>query len=873
MGARASKDGEVAQGDTSALSPSLPHPAVTSFALPGPEGRGGRMTEGVGEHDGEGVGGVNRVSAGGAADGRGGWKERAEETWAGAATWMRVVLGARGRWDDCRTAWAEVGHAGDSRGRRQAAATDSEREAKVGTMRGCGAAQRRRGRAPRISPPGFASASAADSGARCARRMGGERKRRARAGAGSAVGSAHGHGDAYRARAGMMAGGTLRAGRASETQDRLGEDDEGTVVGGGASGNGCGVEVNATRGADPVDTASPERRRECGWFAVYGGDGGLHDVVWETIKRWASARGLANGVLVSKVAKGSVAKLEPYQGGRRGTGSLCHIAGESKRACDEGDRELAETLVIVVEGQRRRCQLERKARTWTGADASKDLVERRARRRAVEHLVGRGGASQDVASALMATRAQNKRVASIQCVRQRVRVGWGAGLVGAGREVACKAIPVSGVTSSPEGIDGSTYDYIVIGGGLAGSRSRARLSEDPAVSVLVVEAGADDRDNPAVFDIYEFTVAEGTALDWQYPAEDGRIINSGRTLGGCSSINGGWWTRGSMAQYDLWSTLLEELEADVGWNWDGMLHYMRKSENFMPPTADQLAKGAESIPVVHGSSGPVHAAFSHGMYDLSTGNPNCVSMNPVVTKIVWVDTKLPLVATGIEFATYTNTTNGTTRFIAHSSSLLGLFVYTPAVLQLSGVGDADILGPLNITTLIDLKTVGRNLQEQYFSLLGIILASASTPFRINGKFAKQPSSVVTATGILISLPSSRESSPEPDQHISPILPFPFSDMSDDELNTPPPKTAEDILKELMAALPALVAQAVAAASPTPVTPQANNLAAPPVVPFIQAPPLFAQPPPLRRSRRIPQPVRTLPFSMSFRISRRQLLRW
>jgi hypothetical protein len=89
-----------------------------------------------------------------------------------------------------------------------------------------------------------------------------------------------------------------------------------------------------------------------------------------------------------------------------------------------------------------------------------------------------------------------------------------------------KAAPVSGVTSSPEGIDGSTYDYIVIGGGLAGLTVAGRLSEDPAVSVLVVEAGADDRDNPAVFDIYEFTVALGTALDWQYPAEDGRIINS-----------------------------------------------------------------------------------------------------------------------------------------------------------------------------------------------------------------------------------------------------------------------------------------------------------------------------------------------------------
>ncbi|KAJ6524175.1 hypothetical protein B0H19DRAFT_1200585 [Mycena capillaripes] len=351
-----------------------------------------------------------------------------------------------------------------------------------------------------------------------------------------------------------------------------------------------------------------------------------------------------------------------------------------------------------------------------------------------------------------------------------------------------KATPVFGVTSSPDGIDGKTYDYIVIGGGLAGLTVAGRLSEDPAVSVLVVEAGADDRENPAVFDIYEFTVAEGTALDWQYPAEDGRIINSGKTLGGSSSINGGSWTRGSVAQYDLWSTLLEESEADVGWNWDGMLHYMRKSENFMPPTLDQLAKGAESIPAVHGSSGPVHAAFSHGMYggpqqpafiasatnasgvahcpDLSGGNPNCVSMNPVsinyndddrrsssaeayltpvektrenwvtltqhlVTKIVWADTKLPLVATGIEFATYTNTTNGTTRSTAHARKeviVAAGALRTPSILQLSGIGDADILGPLNITTLIDLKTVGRNLQEQ----TNTVIAAGGTGFPVDG---------------------------------------------------------------------------------------------------------------------------------------------
>jgi hypothetical protein len=83
-----------------------------------------------------------------------------------------------------------------------------------------------------------------------------------------------------------------------------------------------------------------------------------------------------------------------------------------------------------------------------------------------------------------------------------------------------------GVTSSADGINGETYDYVVVGGGLAGLTVAARLSEDPAISVLVVEAGADDRDNPQVFDIYQFGAALGGPLDWQYPADSGRIINS-----------------------------------------------------------------------------------------------------------------------------------------------------------------------------------------------------------------------------------------------------------------------------------------------------------------------------------------------------------
>ena len=52
--------------------------------------------------------------------------------------------------------------------------------------------------------------------------------------------------------------------------------------------------------------------------------------------------------------------------------------------------------------------------------------------------------------------------------------------------------------------------------------------------------------------------------------------NSGKTLGGSTSINGGAWTRGLNAQYDALSSLLEDSEQSVGWNWDSLFEYMKK---------------------------------------------------------------------------------------------------------------------------------------------------------------------------------------------------------------------------------------------------------------------------------------------------------
>ncbi|KAJ7674067.1 alcohol oxidase [Mycena polygramma] len=335
---------------------------------------------------------------------------------------------------------------------------------------------------------------------------------------------------------------------------------------------------------------------------------------------------------------------------------------------------------------------------------------------------------------------------------------------------------VSGVTYSSTGINGSTFDYIVVGGGLAGMTVASRLSEDPSITVLLIEAGQDDRTNPDIDDLYNYSNAFGGPMDWAWTAEQGKVIHGGKTLGGSTSINGGHWTRGLNAQYDAWSTLLEDDEASFGWNWAGMFNYMKKAETFSAPNAGQAAKGAQSIASYHGTSGPVQVTYPDLMYggpqqpafvntivnltgishfkDLNGGTPNCVSITPlsmdwhrddhrsssveayltpvesqrtnwvtlgkhIVTKLRWANSgAVPLTASGVEYAYWTNQS---TRYFANARReviIAAGAIQTPQLLQLSGIGDSALLGPLGIKTQIDLKTVGKNLQEQTMNSLG-----------------------------------------------------------------------------------------------------------------------------------------------------------
>lgn len=151
-------------------------------------------------------------------------------------------------------------------------------------------------------------------------------------------------------------------------------------------------------------------------------------------------------------------------------------------------------------------------------------------------------------------------------------------------------------------------DYIVVGAGSAGAALAARLSEDPRVSVLLLEAGAPDTAQalhiPAAFS----TLFRG-AYDWDYDTEpqpelEGRTVYwpRGKTLGGSSSLNAMMWVRGFAADYDGWADA-----AGSRWSWDALVPYFRRVERTQDP-ADATQGDAGAQPVEHQRDPRAHTA-------------------------------------------------------------------------------------------------------------------------------------------------------------------------------------------------------------------------------------------------------------------------
>jgi choline dehydrogenase-like flavoprotein len=159
----------------------------------------------------------------------------------------------------------------------------------------------------------------------------------------------------------------------------------------------------------------------------------------------------------------------------------------------------------------------------------------------------------------------------------------------------------------------TTYDYIVVGAGVAGGVVAARLSQESPASVLVLETGTDESENPLLQPSYFFKDSKFTHLYRHFFSQEGENMNNRRlyhmnskALGGGSAINAMVWTRGDPRDWDLWS----EKTGIPGWTFGDVLPYYQTMETYERAVDGDL----------RGRDGPIHVAY----YD-----PNPITLQAV----------------------------------------------------------------------------------------------------------------------------------------------------------------------------------------------------------------------------------------------------
>ncbi|KAL3483019.1 glucose-methanol-choline oxidoreductase [Aspergillus germanicus] len=341
----------------------------------------------------------------------------------------------------------------------------------------------------------------------------------------------------------------------------------------------------------------------------------------------------------------------------------------------------------------------------------------------------------------------------------------------------------------------TSADYIIVGGGTAGLVIASRLSEDPDTSIIVLEAGKDLTQDPRVQIPALFTTIMAEA-DYGLASTPQTSLNNrtlkttqGKALGGSSAINGQAFVAPTKAGIDAWASL-----GATGWTFENLQPYYKKSYTLqLPDSETQKHIGIEWLDSkINGSSGPIKASFPAQLEDPlakawidtfknlglgAVGDPFSGKFLGGYSNLASVDSATktrsyaapayggPAIERGVRILTETlvqrilfDTANSSDVVATGVEARIGGQVQTfhakkevilcagafgtPKILELSGIGNEELLRQLDIPITIHNPNVGENLQDHLMT--GVSFEAVDGVVTVDALLRQEPEAIATA---------------------------------------------------------------------------------------------------------------------------------